>query len=572
MMAAVFYIVPITAYAEEERVIILFKETPDEALVQEAEGKVNQEMDHIPAVTATMPAEEMEQLEKNPNVLAVEKDVQVSLNGQVVDWGISKVKAPAALKSGLSGKGVKIAVLDTGIAAHEDLKIAGGTSFTSYTKSYRDDNGHGTFVAGVIGAANNGIGTVGIAPEANLYAVKVLDQHGLGYLSDVIAGIDWAINNKMNIVNLSLSTDYESQPLKAIVDKAYKNNVLVVAAGGNEGTNDGFADTVGYPARYNSVIAVGATDQANRRATFSVTGPSLEVVAPGVNVESTILANRYGRMDGTSMAAPLVAGNLALLKQKYGSMSAAQLRTYLQSSVVDLGVKGRDNLYGFGLVQAPVSAKTTPVNPALYKLSGITLKHPTAVYNSAGKKIKEIAQGTQINYKVFSKTKHETLITVNKKSTKAYLKVTDVEAINSKSVTVKGIAVKQPTKVFEKASSNSKVIKAYPQGTVIKYKTYTSKWYKATIYLNGKPKTAYVAKSHMEKITAKPVTLKGTAVQNPAKVYAKASKDAKVVKAYPKNAALTYRTFSSNWHQATVYVKGKPVTGYISVKDVKTKK
>ncbi|WP_265416743.1 S8 family serine peptidase [Alkalihalobacillus deserti] len=142
---------------------------------------------------------------------------------------MTRTEAPKAWESGYTGKGVKVAVVDTGVAKHEDLIITGGISFPSYTSSFFDDNGHGTHVAGIIGARNNNYGTVGIAYESSIYAVKVLDQN------DVIAGIDWSITNKMDIVNLSLGTISHSSTLKQVVDKAYSQGVLVVAAVGNNG-------------------------------------------------------------------------------------------------------------------------------------------------------------------------------------------------------------------------------------------------------------------------------------------------------------------------------------------------
>jgi minor extracellular protease Epr len=266
-----------------------------------------------------------------------------------------------------------VAVVDTGIANHEDLIISGGVAYTGYTTSYSDDNGHGTHVAGIIAARNNGIGTVGMAPDASLFAVKVLDGAGSGYLSDVVAGIDWSISNKMDIVNLSLGTSTDSSALKQIVDKAYNNGIILVAAAGNSGTADGAGDTINYPAKYPSVIAVGATQPDDTRASFSSTGNTLEVAAPGVGVLSTYPGNRYAKMSGTSMATPYVAGNLALFKEANSSLASPQLRGQLQASVVDLGVGGKDAWFGYGLIQAPQGEapaaapgeeETTPIAPA----------------------------------------------------------------------------------------------------------------------------------------------------------------------------------------------------------------
>ncbi|WP_235426967.1 S8 family peptidase [Cohnella kolymensis] len=250
--------------------------------------------------------------------------------------------------------------MDTGIAPHEDLSVTGGASFVSYTASYADDNGHGTHVAGIIGARNNTIGVVGIAPDSSIYAVKALDYDGSGYLSDIIAGIDWSITNRMDLINLSLGSPQDSLTLHQVVDKAYSNGILVVAAAGNNGTANGSGDTLEYPARYESAIAVAAIDSTNQRGYFSATGSKVEVAAPGVNVTSTYLNNSYATMSGTSMATPYVTGNLALIKQANPTLSYTALRSKLDQTVVDLGAAGRDTWYGYGLIQAPYGSVTSP--------------------------------------------------------------------------------------------------------------------------------------------------------------------------------------------------------------------
>ncbi|MCP8968992.1 S8 family serine peptidase [Ectobacillus ponti] len=350
----------------QQRVLVVFKDRADETLITNKKGHVRKKLKNLPVVTATVPASALDGLKKNPKVQSVEQDVKVTVKSQTTSWGISDVQAPAAWSNGYTGKGVNVAVVDTGIAPHGDLKIAGGTSVVGYTSSYADDNGHGTHVAGIIGALNNSTGVVGVAPDVNLYAVKALDSDGSGYLSDIIAGIDWAITNHMDIVNLSLGSSTDSYALHQEIDKAYKSGVLVVAAAGNDG-GSGTADTVEYPAKYSSAIAVSAVDSNNRIASFSSRGNEVEVAAPGVNILSTYLNNSYAGMSGTSMATPMVAGRLALLKQANPTASAADLRSLLDQQVHDLGAAGRDTLYGYGLIQAdgatpqPTAAQPAPV-------------------------------------------------------------------------------------------------------------------------------------------------------------------------------------------------------------------
>jgi minor extracellular protease Epr len=354
----------VTSAAESnERVIVVFKNNADKNIVAHAKGSVRREYKHANILSASVPTTAIKGLKNDPNVLAVEPDIIVKVKSQTIDWGVSKIQAPTAWYSSLTGKGVKIGVVDTGIANHEDLTVAGGVAFTSYTTSYLDDNGHGTHVAGIIGAKNNGYGTVGVANEASLYAVKVLGSDGSGYLSDIIAGIDWCITNKMDIINLSLGSSTPSTALQQEVDKAYSQGVLVVAAAGNDGISDGSTDTVDYPAKYSSVIAVAATDSNNQRASFSSTGSTIEVGAPGVNIRSTYLNNQYAVMSGTSMAAPFVTGDLALLKQANPGLSPSQLRAKLNENVIDLGTSGKDNWFGYGLIQAPKGQTSVVTNP-----------------------------------------------------------------------------------------------------------------------------------------------------------------------------------------------------------------
>ncbi|MEW9699817.1 S8 family serine peptidase [Paenibacillus sp. SI8] len=352
----------------EQRVIVTFKDKKkvNKSLIQKGKGKIKRENKHIPSLTVTMTSNEIETLKNDPTVESVELDIQLQTAAQTMDWGVSVVNATYAWSNGYTGKGVKVAVLDTGIdTQHEDLDVAGGASFVDYTASYNDDSGHGTHVAGIIGAKNNDVGVVGGAPDADLYAVKVLDSTGKGYLSDVIAGIDWAVENKMDIVNMSIATSVDSPALHHAVDQAYASGLLLVAAAGNTGNTDGSGDTIQYPAKYSSVIAVGAVDQNNKRAISSSAGNELEIMAPGIEINSTFKSNGYKSLSGTSMAAPFVSSELALLKEEYHAYSNTQLRNVLDTHVTDAGVIGRDSLYGFGILnlEKDTDINNIPVQP-----------------------------------------------------------------------------------------------------------------------------------------------------------------------------------------------------------------
>ncbi|MEH7383516.1 S8 family serine peptidase [Bacillus sp. JJ1533] len=352
----------VTSVTEEDRVIVLFKENVDQEIIEESNGTVLEVADELPIASATIPTEEVDHLKDHPEIEVVEDDQLLTIHQQTQDWGIKKVKTASAWSSNLTGKGIKIAAIDTGIDIdHQDLKISGGASFVDYTNSYDDDNGHGTHVAGIIGAKNNSVGTVGIAYDSSIYAVKVLDNEGLGYLSSIIQGIDWAITNQMDIINLSIGAEKPSEVLEMAVNKAYQNNILVVASAGNLGEIPQ-TNTIEYPAKYDSAIAVGAVDENLKHASFSSTGKELEVAAPGEDIKSTYKDNSYAIISGTSMAAPYVSGNLALLKQANPTANAKELRNILQKNVEDLGEFGRDQRYGYGFIQSSASDSTHGLN------------------------------------------------------------------------------------------------------------------------------------------------------------------------------------------------------------------
>ncbi|OIJ13040.1 hypothetical protein BKP37_11005 [Anaerobacillus alkalilacustris] len=336
------------------RYIVLFRDEIEEKLIEDVEGVIIQEAETINVVGALLPDDEIDHLRKNPEVIAVEEDQVVSMLQQTQNWGYDQILTPRSVQSGLTGKGVKVAIIDSGVSPHEDLSIVGGASFVNYTNNYFDDNGHGTHVAGIVGALNNNIGIIGVAPNAEIYALKVLDQTGNGYLSDIIAAIDWSIRNRIDILNLSIGTNGHSAVLEKAVNDAYTQNILVVAAAGNGGNPEGTGDTLVFPARYQSAIAVAATDRNNKRGSFSATGNLIEQSAPGVNIYSTYLNNQYVSMNGTSMATPFVVGALALLKEANPRLNAKDLREILKNTSLDLGKQGRDEWFGYGLIQAPV--------------------------------------------------------------------------------------------------------------------------------------------------------------------------------------------------------------------------
>lgn len=206
--------------------------------------------------------------------------------------------------------------------------------------AWNDDNGHGIHVAGIIGAIANTIGVVGVAPACRLLAVKVLDRRGSGYVSWIIAGLDWCISNGAQVVNMSLGTNVDVPSLKEACDTAAAAGLKLFAAAGNDG------GPVSYPAAYSSVMAVAATDRYDERPWWSNYGPELFISAPGVDIYSTYKRGGYATMSGTSMAAPHVAGTLAL-----------NLNADLAATADNIGLEEKwDPLTGWGLVDAEEAA------------------------------------------------------------------------------------------------------------------------------------------------------------------------------------------------------------------------
>lgn len=272
-------------------------------------------------------------------------------SGQVIDWGLKDRKVPEQWKV-TKGEGVKVAVLDTAGPAttHKDLHIYGGANFT--TSGDGDVAGHGTHVMGIIAAMNNAYGVVGVAPKAQVYAVKVLGDNGSGYYEWIAAGIDWAVENEMDIISMSLGSNHDSPVLHAAVKRAYAKNITIVCAAGND------AKHVDYPGKYQEVIAVGSSNKYGDISDYSSPGPEVDITAPGERVYSTYLDNSYAILSGTSMATPFITGVLALMISKHRNSehnntpidTPDQIREHLLRTADDKGEVGRDNYFGYGIV------------------------------------------------------------------------------------------------------------------------------------------------------------------------------------------------------------------------------
>jgi serine protease len=264
------------------------------------------------------------------------------------------------------GAGLVVAVLDTGVDAdHPDLSgrvLPGWDSMVENGDGRRDPNGHGTHVAGILAAsAGNDEGIAGVAPGVSILPVRVLDATGNGDDDELALGIIWAVDHGADVMNLSIGGAVPSTLLEGAIDYALDAGVLVVVAAGNGGAT---GNEPSYPAAYPQVLAVGSTDSSDRRSIFSNTGTYVDIAAPGSWIVSTWPGGRYQTSSGTSMAAPFVTGAAALLQQRTG-LEGRDLADRLVRDAIDMGVSGRDDEFGAGLVNplAVIGEVPAPIPP-----------------------------------------------------------------------------------------------------------------------------------------------------------------------------------------------------------------
>ena len=363
-----------------EGYLIGFHNTPDPALILRAGGSIIRTYNNFPILHVNIPEQALAGLSRAPGVSFIEpnqvrsisgtfsqncpEDNLVCAEGKIKTFHMSRIGVQAAWRSGAAGQGKRIAILDTGIDGnHKDLKdnlaSDGFSVITTGSPPSRhwlvDPNGHGTHVAGTAGASGKLNGSynalLGVAPNATLVSVRVLNSNGRGSTAEIAAGIDWCIDNNIDIINMSLGGTQSSAEY-VVVETAWSAGLLIVACAGNSGNDEGTGENVWYPAAYDDVIAVAATNQQvdGRRHTSS-TGPSVELIGPGTQVFSTYInQSGYHYMSGTSMATPHVAGVASLIWSANPSLTNQQVRDFLKNNTECLGLP--TNHQGHGLVRA----------------------------------------------------------------------------------------------------------------------------------------------------------------------------------------------------------------------------
>jgi subtilisin len=420
---------------EGRRKIVVFQKRTSaqvrQQMAKQAGGRILHRLSLIDGVAIELPAgrvlQALKVLQRHPAVVGVYNDHVIGADHvismspveppatELFPWGVDRIGTPVVfdLITSLSVSRPMVAIVDSGIdATHPELSpyIVGGYNARADEdpSDYQDYSGHGTEMAGIIAAASNGKGIIGVASRPALVAVKVLDSTGHGYLSDLINGLQWVVGKGIRVVNMSLSFSEDSPLLGNVTKNLYQTGVIMVAAAGNRctftpsdsGANDSGGDDSGgddsggddsggddsggddsggddsggddagrkvscdtsldplhggvnYPARYPWVLAVGATDLHNQVTNYSRSGPELDVVAPGGvgasgKILSTIPGGGYGVGSGTSQAAAHVTGAVAAVLQLAPGLSVDEVMNLLRTTATDLGYSPR--LQGAGLI------------------------------------------------------------------------------------------------------------------------------------------------------------------------------------------------------------------------------
>lgn len=335
-------------------------------------AKIKYKLPLIDSLVVEVAEENVEKLKKINGLKSFFENAHITMQ---MNYARNTVNANIAKKYGYTGKNIGIAILDTGIFPAKDFliptnRIVAFKDFINNKKEAYDDNGHGTHVSGI--ASGNGTNSdgmyEGIAPESNIIGVKVLNEAGKGNISDVLAGIQWVIDNRekynIKIINLSIGTDNTStkDPLVKAVEKAWELGIVVTIAAGNNGPKNG---TVTSPAISKKVITIGSSDDTkktnifgNTLVNFSSRGPTLEcvikpdVLAPGVNImscmNSDINNTNYVSLSGTSMSTPIVTGSIALLLEKYPSLLPDDVKLMIKLCCKKLNLP--KNQQGWGII------------------------------------------------------------------------------------------------------------------------------------------------------------------------------------------------------------------------------
>jgi len=323
--------------------------------------------------------------------------------GELVDWGLRNNHI-ADIHKFTKGEGQRIAVLDTGAPQHKDIGELAFALNTTGCDSVYDKDGHSTHVHGIIRARANGFGVQGVAPDAEVGSIRVLDDDGDGKNSWIAKGIDLALEQNVSLINISIGGSY-SASIEAAIKRCVAANVIVVCAAGNNGYTEG-KNTVDYPAKLDTVLAIASYDKRGQISDFSSAGPEVDFAFPGEDILSTWLNNGYRKLSGTSMASPFATATCALIRAylcKVGSANcpktATDMRTLLMKYSKNRGAPASDQRWGWGNVALDQLFKgegTTPPPPPppaatvsepaakVIKWGNVTIHWPVTVSGKTG--------------------------------------------------------------------------------------------------------------------------------------------------------------------------------------------
>lgn len=446
-------------------------------------------------------------------------DSYLQYDSEYYQWHHATVGSVYAWNEGFTGSGVKVAVLDTGITPIDsELNLAGSRSFTDNIETV-DTYGHGTQVAAVIGAKINGIKGSGIAPDAELYNIRALNQEGKGSDAGIIRGINYALQDlHVDLINMSFSSVYYSGATQTAIMRAYESGVTVVAAAGNAGQirND-------YPAAYDHVLSVAATDRYNQRTEFTNYGYGIDLAAPGMSVFSACNDGEYRAQDGTSMACPIVTGEAAVILSAYpeiknmtGKSRVDALEKTLKDNTISAGAG-----MGAGIVSLTSALKVTvvykkPKTPNITATNGsdnqsvtvaINSEKDTSIYYTTNGKTPSFKNGLPSTGAIKSGNSTTIKLEGGKKFTVKAIAVNDCgmsSSVKSVSVTLKprvsGITITGVNRIALGKSTQLKatVTPSYAASKAVKWT------------IDGDSKTTGVSVSKSGKVTAKKSAVPGT--------------------------------------------------------------
>ncbi|TCN25973.1 S8 family peptidase [Mesobacillus foraminis] len=287
-----------------------------------------------------------------PHYILMQNDISMpndQLYQERYQWNLPAIGTEQGWEISRGTEDIKIAIVDTGVDLdHPDLenRLVDGYNVIEDSDNPDDDNGHGTHVAGIIASeTNNREGTAGVTWYNQIMPVKAMGAKGYGTTFDIAKGIVWAVDHGADVINLSLGNYQESNVLKQAIRYAFKKDVVMIAAAGNDSSNQ-----PSFPSAYPEVLSVSAIDYDGKRASFSNYGDYVDIAAPGVYIPSTYYQKQYAALSGTSMAAPHVSGLAGLIKSANPDLSNKEVMSIIQKSAIDLGRKGKDIEFGNGLI------------------------------------------------------------------------------------------------------------------------------------------------------------------------------------------------------------------------------